>query len=325
MLTRASQLFVWNAVRGLALSEWIEATDDREEALDAADDAPKCNAGPGACCAARCADEELVQCAAMPWEVREEDVDIAQLLQCASECGDDPAGDVAAMPPAAAVRRLTELRLAHPLAAAGAGVLCFTAQVVALGCGVAAAAAASGPPVDLDDARARCARMCSLALSAVTVAVGAAVLHSELQACVQPPPLRPALLVSGVAGAGAIAYTLAFTAALPGWQSLEVAVSVLTAAASIMVRQLAAPTAHRMMRPSPIRAASRPAHLRACTVAAVLLESRAVQRAVRAVRRRRRRGGRGGGVFTLRRARRRRRRSQAGSQAGGCRVGRATL
>ena len=60
-------------------------------------------------CAARCADEELAQCAAMPWEVREEDVDAAQLLQCASECG----------------------------------------------------VAAAAPPIDLDDARARCARACA--------------------------------------------------------------------------------------------------------------------------------------------------------------------
>jgi hypothetical protein len=66
--------------------------------------------------------------------------------------------------------------------------------------------------------------------------VGCAVLRSELQACTQPPALRPALLVAGIAGTGTIVYTLAFTSVLPGLAGFEVAVSVLTAAASIMVR-----------------------------------------------------------------------------------------
>ena len=233
-------------MRAFALSEWIDATDEREEALDAAD---SCDAGAAACCVSRCADEELAvaamplvaleaERAAMPWEVRAEDVDAAQLLRCSSDYGDDDADDVAAMPPAAAVRRLAELRLAHPLVAVGAGVLFFAAQVVALGCGVAAAVAADGPPADLDDAYARCARMCSLLLSGVTILVGSAVLRCELRACVKPPTLRPALLVSAVAGAGVIAYTLIFTGTLPGMQGLEVTVSVLTAAASIMVRNM---------------------------------------------------------------------------------------
>lgn len=230
------QLFVWNGVRAFALSEWISATDEREEALDALDDAP--------CCVAPCADEELAvaampqvskaDCTAMPWEVRAEDIDAAELLRCSSDYGDDD--DLAESPPDAAAWRLTELRLAHPLAAAGAGILFFAAQVVALGCGVSLFVASSGPPLDLEDAAARCARMCSLLLSAVTIMVGAAVLRSELQACERQPTLRLALLVSGVAGACSIAYALVFTSTLPGTQGLEVAVSVLTAAASIMVR-----------------------------------------------------------------------------------------
>lgn len=228
---------MWNGVRAFALTEWTSATDEREEALDAVDDA--------ACCVSRCADEELAVAAMplvaetqyappMPWEVRTEDIDAAELLRCSSDYGDDD--DVAEMPPAVASQRLMELRLAHPLAAAGAGILFFAAQIVALGCGVSLAVAVSGPPLDLDEACARCARMCSLLLSAVTIMVGAAVLRSELQACERPPTLRPALLVSGVAGACSIAYTLVFTSTLPGTQGLEVAVSVLTAAASIMVR-----------------------------------------------------------------------------------------
>ena len=171
----------------------------------------------------------------MPWEIRAGDVDAAELLCCASDRDTDDC-ELAALPPAAAERLLTELRLAHPLAAAGAGVLFFCAQVVALGCGVAVATSAEGPPVDVEDAQARCARMCSLVLSIVTVAVGCAVLRSELQACTQPPALRPALLVAGIAGTGTIVYTLAFTSVLPGLAGFEVAVSVLTAAASIMVR-----------------------------------------------------------------------------------------
>ena len=216
-------------MRSLTLSEWIDATEDREDAAYAADD--------GTSCGASCADAELAECAAMgmPWEMRDEDVDAAELLCCASDCDDD---DIA-LPLAAAARRLAELRLAHPLAAAGAGILFFAAQVVALGCGVAVATSASGPPVDMEDAQARCARMCSLALSVFTVAVGCAVLRSELRACVQPPPLRPALLVSGVAGVATIAYTLDFTSPFGGLEGTEVAVSVLTAAASIMVRRLA--------------------------------------------------------------------------------------
>jgi hypothetical protein len=171
----------------------------------------------------------------MPWVIRSEKVDAAELLCFASDCDTDEY-NLIAMQPAEAERRLTELRLAHPLAAAGAGVLFFCAQVVALGCGVAVATSASGPPVDMEDAQARCARMCSLVLSVVTVAVGCVVLRAELQACAQPPALQPALLVAGVAGTGAIVYTLAFTSSLPGLAGFEVAVSVLTAAASIMVR-----------------------------------------------------------------------------------------
>ena len=217
-------------MRALALSEWIDATEDREDAAFAADDDAL------GCSCADAGEAASAPCAAMPWEVHAEDVDAAQLLCCASDCDNDDC-DVAAMPPAAAERRLTELRLAHPLAAAGAGVLFFCAQVVALGCGVAVATSASDPPVDMEDAQARCARMCSLVLSIVTVAVGCEVLRSELRACAQPPPLRPALLVAGAAGTGTIAYTLAFTSSLPGLAGFEVAVSVLTAAASIMVRR----------------------------------------------------------------------------------------
>jgi hypothetical protein len=146
---------VWNGVRAFALTEWTSATDEREEALDAVDDA--------ACCVSRCADEELAvaamplvsetQCAAMPWEIRAEDIDAAELLRCSSDYDDDD--DVAELLPDAAALRLTELRLAHPLAAAGAGILFFAAQVVALGCGVSLAVAASGPPLDLDEAFAR--------------------------------------------------------------------------------------------------------------------------------------------------------------------------
>ena len=221
-------------MRVLALSEWVEATEDREDAAFEADDAAPC------CSCAEVAPSGEADCAAaMPWEVCAEDVDAAELLRCASDCDNDEDDDchVAAMPPAAAELLLMELRLAHPLAAAGAGVLFFAAQVVALGCGVAVATAASGPPADVEDAQARCARMCSLVLSIVTVAVGGEVLRSEMCACAQPPPLRPALLVAGVAGTGTIVYTLAFTSALPGLAGFEVAVSVLTAAASIMVRR----------------------------------------------------------------------------------------
>ena len=223
-------MFVWNGVRALALSEWIDATEDREDTAFAADDDDAC------CSCADAGEAASAPCDVMPWEICAEDVDAAQLLRCASDC-DDEACDEAAMPPPAAERRLTELRLAHPLAAAGTGVLFFCAQVVALGCGVAVATSASGPPVDMEDAQARCARMCSLVLSIVTVAVGGEVLRSEMCACAQPPPLRPALLVAGVAGTGTIVYTLAFTSALPGLAGFEVAVSVLTAAASIMVRR----------------------------------------------------------------------------------------
>ena len=263
------QLFVWNGVRALALSEWVEVTEDREDAAFEADDAaPSCS----------CADAEpggKSDCAAvMPWEVRAEDVDAAELLRCASDCDDDEADDchVAAMPPAAAERLLTELRLAHPLAAVGAGVLFFAAQVAALGCGVAVATSASGPPADVEDAQARCARMCSLVLSIVTVAVGGEVLRSEMRACAQPPPLRPALLVAGVAGTATIVYTLAFTTALPGLAGFEDAVSVLTAASSIMVRRCNTLWfMHALIMPLTAR----------CLLAAVLLEPRALHCAVR--------------------------------------------
>jgi hypothetical protein len=241
-------------VRGWALSQWIDATEAREQALcdaaDAADAALAAAAAAKAAALSRAADEEMV-IAALPasppaspapsprgWQLAAHSIDAAALLDAAAAASPALAATLPASPrkPQAAQATLAELCIAHPLICIGTGLLVFASQAAALTAGIAIGGALYDFPGPRAAQRLRY-RLASLALDALTLAAGAAVVRAELRRCAVAPRLGAAVTISSLAGAAALAYALAFAAGLPGVDGADLAATVCTAFASLMVRR----------------------------------------------------------------------------------------
>ncbi len=247
---RRTQLFFWNVARGVALREWLAGTDAREEAREdaAAALAAAQRAGGGSVQTqppSRCCDEETAiaalplspgrECAddaspRPPW-AHNGALDAASLLAAADGASDDSA---APLSPRAAGAALAELCVAHPLLHTGAGLLLFAAQAACATAGLLAASLLA--PTGSHAASLRGFRGSSLALQALTLAAGGAVLREEYRRCAAPPALAPALRAAALAGTLALLYALVFTAGVPGAEGADLAVTICTAAASLLVR-----------------------------------------------------------------------------------------